>query len=463
MAEVRLEDAPRKAREYFEKGFAAMERGSLDYAMDMFMSSLELEPRLLHVRKYLRGASLKKAKDKNPNALTHILSSITGIGTFMSASGAIKKKPMEALKSAEKLMRADPLNLSFINLLGRAAVGAGMPEVAIQTLEIARDHYPKNIDLLKWLGSLYMEVNNTHEGRLCYEEIYALRPNDPQALKALKDSAAMDTMKKGGWNDAGSYRDVMKDTKESGLMEQAAKAVKSTDDLDDLIRETKGKLQREPDNINYRRALSDYLTRAERFDEALAVLTEVQQTTGRADPQLDRNISLVRARKFDHDIVKLKAAGDTAGAEALTKEKDVFLLDDAVDRVKRYPNDLQFHYELGVLLYERGNLNEAVQEFQQSQRNPQRRIRSLYYMAMCFRQKKQYDIAMEQLQKAASELFIMDDTKKDICYEMAQISELMGQRDKAIAFYKEIYSVDISYKDVANKIEKAYGQDSDSP
>ena len=456
MAEVRLEDAPRKAREYFEKGFASMERGSLDYAMDMFMSALELEPRLLHVRKYLRGAALKKAKDKNPNALTHILSSIAGVGTMMAASGAIKKKPLEALKSAEKLMRADPLNLSFINLLGRAAVGAGMPEVAIQTLEIARDHYPTNIELLKWLGALYMEVNNTHEGRLCYEEIYRLRPNDPSALKALKDAAAVDTMKKGGWNDAGSYRDVMKDTKESGLMEQAAKAVKSTDDLDSLILEMKGKLQREPDNINYRRALSDYLTRAERFDEALAVLMEVQQTTGRADPQLDRNISLVRARKFDHEIEKLQAAGDSAGAEARKKEKDVFQLDDATERVKRYPNDLQFHYELGVLLFERGNLNEAIQEFQLAQRNPQRRIRSLYYMAMCFKQKQQYDIAMEQLQKAASELFIMDDTKKDICYEMAQISELMGQPDKAVGYYKEIYSVDISFKDVSEKIEKAY-------
>jgi tetratricopeptide (TPR) repeat protein len=456
MAEIRLEDAPRKARDYFEKGFGAMERGSLDYAMDMFMLALDIEPRLLHARKYLRGAALKKAKDKKPNALTHILSSIAGLGTFMSASGAIKKKPMEALNSAEKLMRADPLNLTFINLLGRAAVAAGLPEVAIQTLEIARDHYPKNVELLKWLGNLYIELKNTRDARLCFEAFYRLRPNDPKALKALKDSAALDTMQQGGWNDAGSYRDVMKDTKESGLLEQAAKAVKSTDDLDNLIQETKGKLQREPDNINYRRTLADYLTRAERFDEALRVLREVQQTTGRADPQLDRNISMVRTRKFDHEIEKLHAAGNSAGVEAMKKEKDAFLLDDAVDRVKRYPNDLQFHYELGVLLFERGSLNEAIQEFQLSQRNPQRRIRSLYYMAMCFKQKKQYDIALEQLQKAISELFVMDDTKKDICYEMAQIGELMGQPDKAVEYYKKIYSVDIGYKDVSNKIEKAY-------
>jgi tetratricopeptide (TPR) repeat protein len=456
MAEVRLEDAPRKARDYFDKGFAAMERGNLDYAMDMFLSALDIEPRLLHVRKYLRGAALKKAKDKKPNALTHILSYIVGLVTFMSASGAIKKKPMEALKSAEKLMRADPLNLSFINLLGRAAVAAGMPEVAIQTLEIARDHHPENVELLKWLGNLYLDLNNTRDARLCFEEIYRLRPNDPQALKALKDAAALDTMQKGGWSEAGSYRDRVHDTKESGLLEQAAKAVKSEDDLGDLIRDTKSKLQREPDNVNYRRLLADYLTRAERFDEALNVLKEAQQIAGRVDPQVERNISVIHTRKFDYEIEKLRAAGDRAGMEAKKKEKDAFLIEDAADRVKRYPNDLQFHYELGVLQFERDSLNEAIQEFQLSQRNPQRRIRSLYYMAMCFKKKKQYDIAMEQLQKAASELFVMDDTKKDICYEMAQISELMGQSDKAVGYYKAIYSVDIGYKDVSDKIEKAY-------
>ena len=456
MAEVQLEDAPRKAREYYDKGFAAMERGNLDYAMDMFMASLDLEPRLLHVRKYLRGAALKKAKQKSANSLTHLLSTLSGIGTLLAANGAMKKKPQEALKSAEKLMRMDPLNITFVNLLGRAAIAASMPEVAIQTLEIAKDHYPTNVDLLKWLASLYMEVGNTQEGRLCYEEIYRLRPNDPAALKALKDSAAVDTMKKGGWNEAGSFRDVIKDSKESGLLEQAAKAVKSSGDLDSLIREMKSKLQREPENINYRRSLADYLTRAERYDEAMDVLMEVQNTTGRADPQLDQTISSVRTRKFDHEIAQREAAGDTAGAQALRQQKDSFLMESALDRVKRYPNDLQFRYELGVVLFEHKNLNDAIQEFQLSQRNPQRRIRSLYYMAMCFKQKGQYDIAMEQLQKAASELFVMDDTKKDICYEMALISELMNQPDQAIVYYKEIYSVDISYKDVAAKIEKAY-------
>jgi len=138
MAEVRLEDASRKARDLFEKGFAAMERGNLDYAIDMFLSVLDLEPGLLHARKFLRAAEIKKFKAGGGGSMAHTMSSVAGFGSVMSAKGLIKKKPMEGLKAAEKLLRKDPLNLQFILVLADAAEAADMPEVAIQTLVIAK-------------------------------------------------------------------------------------------------------------------------------------------------------------------------------------------------------------------------------------------------------------------------------------------------------------------------------------
>jgi len=124
--------------------------------------------------------------------------------------------------------------------------------------------------------------------------------------------------------------------------------------------------------------------------------------------------------------------------------------------VKRYPNDLQFRYELGYQYYLRENYNEAIEEFQLAQRNPQRRTLALYYLALCFAQKGQDDIAFEQLQKAAAELTLMDDTKKDVVYQIGLLAEKMGRKDEAIAFFKEIYSVDIKYRDIAQRIESAY-------
>ena len=124
--------------------------------------------------------------------------------------------------------------------------------------------------------------------------------------------------------------------------------------------------------------------------------------------------------------------------------------------VKRYPNDLQFRYELGYQYYLRKQYNEAIEEFQLAQRNPQRRTRALYYLALCFREKGQPDIAFEQLQKAAAELTLMDETKKDVVYEMGLLADQMGRKDEAIGFFKEIYSVDIKYRDISQRIEAAY-------
>ena len=375
---------------------------------------------------------------------------------MLTGQSQLKKKPLEALKTAEKLMRIDPLNMSFVNFLSQAAVAAQMPEVAIQTMEIAKEHFPKDTALLKSLSQLYIEGNQPAEARACLETLTQLLPNDPKIIKALKDAAALDTMKKGKWDDASSFRDIIKDSKEAVLLEQEAKAVKSGKDLDALIEETRQKVNREPENINYRRALADYLSRDNRFDEALDVLKEAQEATGRADPQVERAVSAIQVKKFDAHIGALRQAGREDEARAKEQEKETFLIEDAADRVRRYPNDLQFRFDYGLLLYERNRLDEAIEELQMAQRNPQRRIRALYYLALSFKQKKQYDIALEQLQKATSELTIMDETKKDIVYEMGILSEAMGNLEKAAVYFKEIYAVDIRFKDVSAKIEKAY-------
>ena len=107
-------------------------------------------------------------------------------------------------------------------------------------------------------------------------------------------------------------------------------------------------------------------------------------------------------------------------------------------------------------LYENNYMNEAIQQFQLSQRNPKFRAKSLYYLALCFKNKKQLDMSVEQLKKAVSEMSTLDDTKKDVLYELGCILEEMKKMDEAMVYFKQVYQVDIGYKDISQKIEKAY-------
>jgi len=458
MSEVKPEEVSRKVRDLYERGVGAYERNNLDYAVEILTTCLEFEPRLLAARRYLRAAEIKRLQDKAGNRVFHLVQTVLGLPLYLVGLLKLKKKPLEALQVAEKLMRRDPFNRTFIRLLGAAAEAADLPEVAVQTLEVAREYHPRDLQLLDWLGDLYMKTNQARRARDCYEKIVQMRPSDPTALKKLKDATALDTMQKGGWEAATSYREVIRDEKEAIRREKESKAVKTEQDLADLIAATREELKRYPGDVARHRRLADLLQRADRLEEALQVLEKCRELSGGRDPEIDQAITDIRVRLFDREIKQLREKGDTAAAEAREKEKQDFILQAAREKVERYPHDLQYRYELGVLLYERGLLNEAIQQFQQAQRHPQRRLKSLYYLALCFKAKKQYDIAMEQLEKAAAEIPTMDGLKKDILYEMGEIAEAMGDREKAARCFKEIYAVDIAYRDVADKIDRVYRQ-----
>ena len=50
----------------------------------------------------------------------------------------------------------------------------------------------------------------------------------------------------------------------------------------------------------------------------------------------------------------------------------------------------------------------------------------------------------------------MDDFKKDVIYNLGLVYEATDQVQKAVTEYKKIFEIDISFKDVAEKIKKAY-------
>lgn len=461
MPEVTLEKASQKAKDLFNRGFVAMERGNLTYAIDMFSGCLREEPMLHKARKFLRAAEIKEFKGKKGSRLTQAVASLTGLPAVVKAQASLNSgKPLQALEAIEKVLRKDPLNMALIKVLGKAAEMAEEPEIAIQTLAMARENDPDNPQILSWLGELYLKTNQPRLGRECFEHLCEITPNDPAAVKSLKDAMAIDSMTKDGWSEAaatgGSFRKMMKDEKEAAILEKEAKAVKGQTDLEALIEENKARIQREPGNVNYRRALANLYASNKMLAEAIATLQDAQTVAGGRDPQIDQAISAIRLQEFEAEIKRLQESNLTAAAAAKQQERTSFLLRDIEERVARYPNDLQIKYDYGILLYQQNRINEAIQQFQAAQRNAQRRISAIYHLGLCFKMKHQYDMAIEQFERACEELPAMDDQKKAVLYELAGTLELTGHPAEALDHYKQIYQTDIGYRDVAEKVEHGY-------
>jgi tetratricopeptide (TPR) repeat protein len=461
MPEVTVEQVPQKVKDLFNKAFGAFERGNLDYAMDLFIACLEIEPGFLRARRFLRAAAIQQRKAAGANVIAGILVKIKAVPTLLATSLAIKrKKGAEALISAENLVRFDPTSPAFVLIFADAAVLGGLPEAAVLTLETAREHRPGNVKVLRRLADLYTEIGDTKNARDLFERLSAMRPNDPSIVKAYKDAMAMHSMQRDGWTDAaegGTFRDVMKSKDEAVMLEREAKAVKSDSDAEDLIEDALKKLEIEPDNMNAYRTLARLYAQRGMFEESIGTLEEALRRSP-GDPEMDQMLSNVRLQQMDAEIRRLRESGDEAAADAAVAEKAQFVLSDLGDRVHRYPNDLRLRYEYGVALYKAERLNEAIQQLQAAQRNPKTRTRALYYLALCFKQKDQFDMAAQQLTVAASEITLMDGTKKDILYELGSLYEAMGDVDRAVQYFKEIYQVDISFRDVSDKVEKMYGR-----
>ncbi len=448
-----LQQVSPRIRESYKRAQEAMQKNNIDYAVDLLLTVLAAEPELHEVRTELRELQLQavKGKKKNPT-----MSSLSGMGKKMAVGKAIKKDPGAALALAEELMKVDVTNPAFLDVYVEAAKASKCPGAAAVTLAAVLKTDRKNDKLMEKLGHVYIALGDSHRAREIFERLGDLRPGDQTVIKWIKDTSAMDTMNKGNWEAEGDFRGKLKNEDESAALEQSARAQLVGGDLLRMIESQRRKLELEPENLNLYRPLADSLMKAEQFDEALEVLTRADEKANHADPMIQRGISAVTVQIYEHNIKVLRAEGDEAAAKAQELEKQTFLLEDAADKVARYPNDLGFKFDYGQMLFQTGELDKAIGQFQQAQRNPQRRIDALYLMGSCFKAKGQLDIAASQLGKAAEELPTMDGRKMDILYELAEVLEAQGKLDAALENYKQIYSVDIGYRDVAQKIEQGY-------
>ena len=437
MAEVKLEDAPQGVRSYYDKGVAALERNNLEYAMDMFEAALKVEPRLLRVRKLLRSAAIKSAKLKPPGKLAVAKT----LGAFMKTSTMLKKNPQQAIERTESLLRIDPLNFKFAKLQCDAAEAATLPELAIQTLELLKENTPPSLAVLEPLARLYRNSERFDDEYACHEAIIKLNPNDTNALKELKDAAARLTMGKAGWQKAESFRDVVRSEAE------VAPAAHELEQLRSMI-------QAEPDNINHHQALADYQLKNRKFGEAVQTLEICLKLSG-GDPRTEQKLWKAQEQELLFKMADAEDAQDADQISNLRKQLSNTRIATAALKVEQYPNDLQMKFEYGKLLFDANQLTEAIQQFQLAQRNPQRRVRSLIYLAKAFELKEQVDIALEQLESALSGLQGMDETRKEVLYELGLLSGKAGNSERAESCLKEIYTVDIGYRDVAKRIENS--------
>ena len=224
-----------------------------------------------------------------------------------------------------------------------------------------------------------------------------------------------------------------------------------------MIEKYSKEIEEGSESIDTRRRLAELYVRAEEYEKAIEAYTWIVDKMGTLDPAIDKAIEKANTAISQRKVQQMIAEGRPQ--EEIDAEKKAnydYRMERYQERIRLYPNDLQIRFEYAELLWEGGAVDDALEQFQIAQRNPQHRLIAIVYLGRCFAAKKQFDMAIEQFNRALGDMPTMNADKMFTLYHLGNTYDSMGKKKEALDCYKQIYAVDIKYMDVAERINKYY-------
>lgn len=460
MPEKSVSELPRDLRDLYQKGTQALTRQNFEYAIAILNQVLSKDPSCFECRQALRAAQFKKAGNST-SFLKKMLGGASSSPMIAKAQMSVRKDPIDAIQTLEQVLNGDPSNSAAHKLLAEAALAADFPKTACLSYEIVLKNSPKDYNVAMDYAQALAQAGQAEKAEGVLIDLQRAHPHKPEIGQTLKDLSARKTLSEGYdqlADGTGSYRDILRNKEEAVSLEQEHREVKTDAVADRLIREYSARLAQEPRNLKLMRDIAELHAQKKDFEQALDYCEKIKSSEGGNDPSFERFAADITLKKFEHALAQLDLnAPDYADCLArIDAERQNFQLEECQSRAERYPTDLQIRFELGELYFKAGKINEALAEFQKAQANPNRRIQSMAYLGQCFAHKGMNDMAARRLQEAIKEKTVFDEEKKELFYQLGSVLEKMGKKDEAIEQFKQIYEVDISYKDVSAKVDAYY-------
>ncbi len=455
-------------RGHWLKAVAAIELRNLDYAISLLQGILRQEPEFLTGRQLLRRAEVTKHKTSKKA----LFSVVTAPISVMKAQRELKKDPKRAVEMIEKVLEDEPYHRQANFVLKEAAVAAGWPEIGVFALRTLLEEKPGDTKILRELGRLHRELGESHREVEIYNKLSEIDPTDSEALRLGKDAAARASMESGGWTQAESYRDLIKDKEAAVSLEQQSRMALTGESLEQQIEETYVRHKVEPQSVDHARRLGVLYEQKQDTENAVAWYQYAADLTKGSDAALMRKVAGLQQSQSGREIAAHEkflashgpdAPDYAARVEALVlakKQRAELSIDDARKRSERNPTDPQLRFELGERLFEAGRPREALPELQRARQNPNARLKSMNLLGRCYHELGMLDLAAKQLEEAAKEITAMDAMKKEIVYHLGLVYEQMGESEKSIGALKQIYEADYGYRDVAGRVESSYARKS---
>ncbi len=456
MEEHTLKDLDPRLQKQIANAKAAADKGNPGYAIPICSEVLKRYPGCVEVRRILRKAQMRMVSSVSGGK--RLFSKLTRAPMKLASGNLAKKNPEKALEQAEAWLAKDPENVLAHELLGEASEGLGFWLTAVLAYESIRAVKPDNQTNLKKLTRAYLQSKRLDEAVRLGEHILKMNPGDAEAQNLVRQASVSHSLDSGKWEEEGDYRSKLKDEDTARDLEQAGRVMSDREGLDQRIARLLTQVEAEPEQVGLYKEIAENFQRLGRPGEACKWIEKARETeAGRSDVSLERLLYRYRTAELEAAVEAAKAEPEAEEVLAKASEQlTAYQLAHARNQVERYPNNTEARYELGELLLSAKELDESISHLQAAQRNPKLQGPSLLLLGKAYLEKQFFDLAAEQLQAAAEKAGAMDTFKKEVLYELGRCYEAMGDLEKAAEAYKALYSADIGYRDVAEKMQQIY-------
>lgn len=461
----------RIAADSFARAKEAIASGGLDYAISLLLTCCKLDPGNFFYRQTLRKAQ----KDKYGNNLRGSRFAFFTTPRWKAKAKAAKRGRdyLKVLEHGEQVLCRNPWDVGIQMDMSEAFDALGLGELAVFSLDQARQKNPRDATLNRALARLFEKRGDFQKAIALWQVVREVAPNDVEAAHKAKDLAASETIKRGQYVEAASG------SKESPVIGRIE--ARATEGKDRGSREAQPLLQRieaDPTEPSLYIQLATTYRKYNQDDRARATLQQGLGPTGNAyqiqlalmDLDLapvrknlelaDVRLKKLRERMKDPDRDKSEDDEPLTEAELVTLRgklaKEVNAREIELYRLKadRSPTDLSQRYELGLRLMKADLYDEAIAELQQARKEERLRWRAGLSLGMCFRKRNNWRLAQRNFEEALAAVPESEEGgRKELLYQLATGAAEQDDLARAIDLGHELANLDYSFKGIGKLLD----------
>ena len=466
-------DQRRVSAENFERARQVLQTGNFDYGIQLLLLCCKLDPANFQFRHALRKAQ----KDKYGNNLRGSRFAFFSTPRFKAKVKTAKAQGdyVRVLEHAESVFSRNPWDVGTQMDMSEAFDALGLIDLAVYTLDQARQKYPDDATLNRALARLFEKRGDFTKAIGLWQLVQQANPKDVEAAHKAKNLAASETIARGG------YQESVSGTKESpvvGRMEEAA--VEKQDKGSREVSALQKRIEADPTGPELYIQLAGVYKRQGKADRARAALMQGQGPTGHHFKlqmellELDMAPLRDNLEKTEAKLrqVQGRPAGDDAPDDEPTEadlkklraqlQREIVAREAELLRAKaeRFPAETGHRLELGLRLLKLDKIEEAIAELQIARRDDRLKGKASLFLGLCFRKRSNWRLAQRNFEEALPLLTAPADepTKKEVLFQLATGSAENGELPRAMDLGHELANIDFGYKNIGQLLDEWHRQ-----